>query len=118
MKYSTLKLAISSMNRPESSRLLGQDVTNDVSVHVRQAKVSTAMPIIQSSSSNIMANPAFTAANDGHILSSSPNIDRGADPALYVSTLVDSDMDGELRPTDGDSGGTAEWDIGADEYIP
>jgi Putative metal-binding motif/Protein of unknown function (DUF1565) len=62
--------------------------------------------------------PVFVdvASGDFHLQSTSELIDRGVNPAPYVSEglrdLVWVDFDGDLRPENGS------WDIGADEYIP
>jgi len=56
----------------------------------------------------LFINPS---ALDFHLQSTSPAIDAGTNIAL-----VTKDFDGNLRPMDGNSDGTAEYDIGAYEY--
>ncbi|MCB0138778.1 MAG: hypothetical protein KDE50_02600, partial [Caldilineaceae bacterium] len=66
------------------------------------------------SSGNIQSDPQFAdlAQFDLHITASSPAIDTG-------QTLADvvSDFDYEDRPCDGNSDGSANYDMGADEYL-
>ncbi|MEZ4712238.1 MAG: hypothetical protein R3A44_33930 [Caldilineaceae bacterium] len=66
------------------------------------------------SNGNIQADPNFVDLTqfDLHITASSPAIDKG-------QTLADvvGDFDYEGRPCDGNSDGTAGYDIGADEYL-
>lgn len=64
-------------------------------------------------SDNISADPQFVdwPARDYHLAATSPAIDT-ADPAH----AVDHDTDEESRPYDGDGSGSAEPDMGYDEY--
>lgn len=62
---------------------------------------------------NISADPLLDT--DGRLTSSSPCIDSATDASGYDVT---EDIDGDSRPQDGDSDGTASYDIGADEFIP
>ena len=65
----------------------------------------------------ISEDPQFEniANHDFHITSSSPAIDSGTSD---VSLTVTTDYDNNPRPIDGNDDGTAEYDIGAYEYIP
>ncbi len=75
-------------------------------------------------SSNISADPLFVdpASDDFHIQSSSPCIDTGIDPTLYIIHCPEFpeiefpemgfDFDGDARPYG------AGWDIGPDEWKP
>lgn len=56
----------------------------------------------------LLSDPAH---NEFHLLPISPAIDTGADlPSVFL------DLEGRLRPQDGNGDGTGEWDIGALEY--
>lgn len=67
-------------------------------------------------------NPLFVDPANGnyHILPGSPAIDAGGDPQTEISRVIDSDVDGEMRPNALGPG----YDIGADEldllhlYLP
>ena len=63
---------------------------------------------------NISEDPLFLdpANDDYHLTSESPCIDTGTDLGLT------DDFEGDSRPLDGDSNGTAEYDMGADEFLP
>ena len=62
---------------------------------------------------NIDADPFFVDPGDNlHLVYGSPCIDAG------TGVEVHEDFEGDHRPLDGDSGGTAEHDMGADEYDP
>ncbi|MGA2916206.1 MAG: right-handed parallel beta-helix repeat-containing protein [Sedimentisphaerales bacterium] len=69
------------------------------------------------SQGNISSDPCFrdADADDYHLQSSSPCIDRG-DPCFSSSSEVD--IDGEERVMDGNSDGNLRIDIGADEFCP
>jgi hypothetical protein len=58
-------------------------------------------------------NPLFVDASDGNfrLKTGSPAVDNGTNTSVY------SDIEGNIRPRDGDGNGSAEWDIGAYEYI-
>ena len=65
-------------------------------------------------SSNIDDDPMFasSATDDFHLSLGSPCIDSGFDAGMPTD-----DLDGVLRPHDGRGDGTAEWDMGAYEFI-
>ncbi len=62
---------------------------------------------------NMRAVPSFVnpAAKDYHIGAGSAAIDAGVDTGVSV------DIDGDVRPLDGDGDDTPEYDIGADEWV-
>ncbi len=62
---------------------------------------------------NLSANPLFVDSTSGdyHLQAGSPCID-----AASAAYAPDHDIDGEARPYEGDGTGTAEPDMGADEY--
>jgi hypothetical protein len=60
---------------------------------------------------NLTAAPQFLSATNLHLRYGSPCIDQGADSST-------TDLDGHLRPVDGDSDQVATVDIGAYEYDP
>jgi len=72
---------------------------------------------------NLAADPKFVAADQGdfHLLAGSPAIDSGQSMTFTTlfqtlfSVAANLDMDGVVRPSDGDASGTAGWDIGAFE---
>jgi hypothetical protein len=61
---------------------------------------------------NISADPLFLDPGDDdyHLASGSPCIDMGTDTGLT------EDFEGDPRPVDGNMSGTAEYDMGADEF--
>ncbi len=65
---------------------------------------------------NLQADPLFLdAANeDFHLQASSPAIDSGDNNA---PSMPSDDIDGDTRPVDGDTDGTATVDMGVDEYF-
>lgn len=75
---------------------------------------------------NYDLDPVFTSSDPYyHLLSTSDCIDAGISPAdstwsSYVSDAYISyvDYDGDRRPKDGDGDSNADFDIGADEYVP
>lgn len=67
-----------------------------------------------SSDSNLTGAPTFAGPLDFHLASGSPGIDSG-DPTAPSPTV---DLEGNLRPVDGDGDGTAVRDMGAFEYQP
>ncbi|MEZ4660192.1 MAG: hypothetical protein R2911_21760, partial [Caldilineaceae bacterium] len=66
------------------------------------------------SNGNIQADPKFVDLNqfDLHITASSPALD-----ASQTLAAVVSDFDYEGRPCDGNGNGSADYDMGADEYL-
>jgi hypothetical protein len=62
---------------------------------------------------NISADPLFLdpANDDYHLTLGSPCIDSGRD-----RSFITDDFEGDPRPLDGDLSGTAEYDMGADEF--
>jgi predicted outer membrane repeat protein len=63
---------------------------------------------------NIDDNPSFVDPDTGdfHLSIGSPCIDTGR----YFGAALPDDLDGVLRPHDGDGDGTAKWDMGAYEF--
>jgi hypothetical protein len=60
-------------------------------------------------SANLSVDPGYVSSADLHLENSSPLISAGQDPSsFYDGWLLNSDIDGDARPTAG-------WDIGADE---
>ena len=70
---------------------------------------------VKPSPHEIDANPNFKDPDSGnlHLTQGSPFIDAG-----YPRSVIKTDIDGDLRPVDGDGDGAALPDIGADEYLP
>jgi hypothetical protein len=70
-------------------------------------------------------DPQFenAGAGDFHLKAGSPAIDNGRVVAAYdyfqslYGIDIKKDIEGRTRPRDGDSSGTAEWDMGAYEYL-
>jgi predicted outer membrane repeat protein len=62
---------------------------------------------------NSVENPGFVSPETGdfHLMPGSPCIDEG-----YSWGMPEEDLDGRLRPHDGNDDGEAEWDIGAYEF--
>lgn len=67
-----------------------------------------------SANSNVIGTPTFVSSSDFHLAAGSVGIDTG-DPAATTPVV---DLDGSLRPIDGDGDGTAVRDMGAYEYQP
>jgi len=65
---------------------------------------------------NINADPKLALENDGHLLATSPCIDRGTDTP--AGGLPPEDFDGNPRSVDGDGDGLASADMGAYEFVP
>jgi hypothetical protein len=61
-----------------------------------------------------LASAAPTPAGDYRLQSTSPCIDAGSD---IVTGVPDNDIDGDIRPQDGNASASAEYDMGADEYV-
>jgi hypothetical protein len=66
------------------------------------------------SGGNIHDDPLFVGDNDYRLSSISPCIDKGTNSA---PNLPIKDINGDPRIIDGDNDGTADVDIGADEYV-
>jgi len=66
---------------------------------------------------NIDANPQFVGGSDYHLTANSPCIDTGTGDIVTYPLLPTDDIDGDTRPLDGNKDGTAEYDMGSDEYI-
>jgi uncharacterized repeat protein (TIGR01451 family) len=64
---------------------------------------------------NISEDPRFVDAANGdyHLLGDSPAIDAGTNVGAPLA-----DLEGDLRPMDGDKDGTAIVDMGIDEFLP
>jgi len=60
------------------------------------------------------ADPLLDDNNRFKLINLSPAIDAGVDLSAYFNY----DLEGVIRPVDGDNSGTAEWDIGCYEYVP
>ncbi|MFC1676117.1 PQQ-binding-like beta-propeller repeat protein [Planctomycetota bacterium] len=69
--------------------------------------------------SNIDVDPLFVDANNGdfHLLPHSQCIDGGTNDLIAVYSLLENDLDGNVRPVDGDNDGTATSDIGVYESL-
>jgi len=81
---------------------------------------------VQGTCSNcIQADPQFVnpANGDFRLLNGSPAIDSGIDNNVYQTFYnlygidIKKDIENNVRPMDGDNDGTADWDIGAYEYL-
>ncbi|MBK8293921.1 MAG: right-handed parallel beta-helix repeat-containing protein [Solirubrobacterales bacterium] len=75
--------------------------------------LSTGKGVLDTTDSNINADPKFLSATDFHLTKGSPAIDTASSPA---GPLVD--IDGNKRPVDGNGDGIAVADMGAYEYQP
>jgi len=67
---------------------------------------------------NINTDPLFADATNGnyHLQSNSACIDTGTDDTATYTSLPTDDIDGDFRALDGNSDGTAQYDMGSDEY--
>ena len=79
--------------------------------HANGAQTSGPVTII--GGSDVIGDPLFSSPLgwDYHLAAGSPAVDSG------VEAGVDFDMDGDLRPSDGDRDDIAVEDIGADELV-
>ncbi len=88
-----------------------EPVLSNNDVYGNTTNYSNIAPGVQ----DISADPQFVnrSSADYHLLSLSPCIDTGA-----AQGVQSTDVDGNIRPRDGNGDGSAGWDIGAYEYVP